>query len=82
MRPGGAGGPEGEPRKGAEGKRGENAEALKKEIKELEDAGMIEEAEALKKQLKTLEERRLNPKKAGAPREGGKPLPNDGGDVF
>jgi tetratricopeptide (TPR) repeat protein len=83
MKPGMPGGPgaEGEFRKG-DPRRGEDAEALKKEIKELEDAGMVEEAEALKKQLKGLDERRLNPKKAGAPREGGKPLPNEGENVF
>mgnify|MGYP000976689439 CR=1 FL=1 len=86
MRPGGGpGGPgaegEAEPRKGAAAGREGNAEGLRKEIKELEEAGMLEEAEALKKQLKALEERPAR-KAVKLPRKGGEPMPNDGEDVF
>ncbi|HOX08880.1 MAG TPA: hypothetical protein PK280_20970 [Planctomycetota bacterium] len=79
-RPGMPGGPEGDARKGGEPRRGDDADALRREIKELEDAGMVDEAEALKRQLKAVEERK--PKKGGVPREGGKPVPNDGENVF
>ena len=80
MKPGGANGP-GAAGPGGEGRRADNAEALKKEIKELEDAGMVDEAEALKKQLKAAEERHPV-KKLGAPKEGGKAMPNEGENVF
>jgi len=67
--------------KGGRGPRGENVEALQKEIKELEAAGMVEEAAALKKQLKTLEERPQG-RKLGPGREGARPMPGEGEDVF
>jgi hypothetical protein len=67
--------------KGGRGQRGENVEALQKEIKELEAAGMVEEAAALKKQLKALEERPQG-RKLGPGREGARPMPGEGEDVF